>query len=85
MPESPAKMLSVADAAKTLSVDYTHVLTLIDNGSIVAVNLAANPRGKKRRLAIDPSELSAFLERRKILSAPQLSRRRRVAHVEVII
>lgn len=71
-------MLSIKDVAKRLGCDYTHVLSLIDRGDLIAVNIAANPRGKKRRLVIDPIDFERFIESRRTQApAPHIPRPRR--------
>ncbi len=36
---SDLPMLSIAEVAKKLGCDYTHVLSLIDRGDLMAVNI----------------------------------------------
>jgi excisionase family DNA binding protein len=69
-------LLTVAAVAKRLGVKSTKVLGWISAGELKATNVAKTP-GTKRKYKVEPTELEAFLERRKVsYTAKPASQRR---------
>jgi excisionase family DNA binding protein len=68
--------LSPADVATQLGVSVDTVLVWIARGEMVAVSASRNPRSRKPRWRIAPSDLDLFLVARRNRPAPVRAARR---------
>jgi excisionase family DNA binding protein len=70
--------------AERLAVNVDKVLGLIHAGELVAIDVSQRAGGRPR-YRIDPADLAAFEQRRRVRSpSPQPRRRRRTQHAGII-
>jgi hypothetical protein len=69
-------MLTVREVADRLGYDRVEaVLRLINSGALRAIDTSASPG--RRTLRVDPADLAAFLESRRVVPTSPAKRRRR--------
>jgi hypothetical protein len=78
VPLSAQRFLSPTQVARQLGCRDSKVTSWIKSGALRAVNLAADPNGKRPRLRISPDALSDFLLSREVVPSVQPVRRRKM-------
>lgn len=73
-----SRCYSPREVGERLGVKAAKVISWIVNGELAAINVAANPKGKRARWRISPEALQAFENRRssKPAQAAPVARRR---------